>query len=205
MIKPLFRALIKPYLAVIKDELTEIKIATGIIVDPATNVYQHYTFTEQSSLDTWVNLYGSGERVIEDNALKCGNNNGSDETWNSCTDLFDASTGRVFKVTMVYKHTAGGGATYLGVSGVAANGTDWVNRFGQNARNRQHYPFNTRALDSDYRTVVMHFAKAGVNVSNFENAMNLHTDAKYFRPLAVLNDAGTTGIVFLKSVTVETV
>ncbi len=205
MITTVFRALIKPYLAIIKAELNDIKVATGLMVDPATNVYQAYTFTNDSALDKWEKIFGAGERVIEDGALKCGNNSGSDEVWNSCKDLVDVTTKRIFKVTVKYKHTAGNGATYLGVSGVAANGTDWVNRFGENAHNRQHYPFNTRALDNDYREVVMYFAAAGVDLSGYSNAINLHPNAKFLRLLVILNDAGYTGIGYLKSVIIETV
>ena len=174
-------------------------------------------FENPATLDRWRNYSGSGERSVQavgdagsgGNVLRIGNNAGNDQAWliHSANIPFDPTA--LYRVKARLRRTAGSGTAYVGLAGVAADGTTWVNASGSNSYSSQHYIAAAGVAPAGWWTEFTGYVR-GVDAAGSTSAHQdpsapgvMHEDARYIRPLVVVNYSGATGTTEIDYVSVE--
>ena len=116
------------------------------------------------------------------------------------------------RVRQVQDPTSGGKAIYIGVEGVAADGSTLVNIQGQNTHSSQHYiaaSYDQLVAGSGWVEFTGYFrgwAATGSGKSpSLASPGRLHQNVRYIRPLFILNYAGGDGVADIDHLTLETV
>ena len=110
------------------------------------------------------------------------------------------------RVRQIVDPSSGGKAIYCGVSGVASDGTTYINATGANTSSSQHYfasGGNSLTAGAGYTTFTGYFkghgTPAGGQISDINNPGKLYPGVAYIRPMFILNyngGDGTTDIDF---------
>ena len=175
-------------------------------------------FEDAQTLDRWRNYTGSGERTVVSvidagsggNILRVGNNSGNDQAWliHGGNIPFDPTA--LYRVKARIRRTAGTGTVYVGLAGVAADGTSFVNRSGSNSYSTQHYFAASGAAPAsswtEYTGYVRGTAATGTGGSACTDPSApgvMHQDVRYIRPLAVVNYNGAAGTTEVDFISVE--
>ena len=153
----------------------------------------------------WTNYAGSGETSTSPNyGLIIGNNSGNDQQWLIRDENIPVLSGTIYRVTVRYWNRYGAGRTYIGVAGVASDGTTLVNNSGDNNYGSQVYV----GIDSSiggWSEMTGLFAASDTDVKGLPNVSRLHANAKYFRPLLIANYSNVTGTTYFDYFKVETI
>ena len=153
----------------------------------------------------WTNYVGDGELTTSSaNGMVIGNNSGDDQQWLIRNDNIPIINGAIYRISCRYRNAAGTGTTYLGVAGVASNGTTLVNTSGSDSYGGQHY-VATDALQGGWKILTGYIAASDADVSKIAGAVKLHTSASYFRPLLIANYSRTAGTTCFDWVKIELV
>ena len=165
----------------------------------------------------WVNYSGSGERSIQavgdagsgGRVLRVGNNSGNDQAWliHSATIPFDPTA--LYRVKARIRRTHGIGTTWIGLAGVAADGSTLVNASGSNSHSSQHYVAAAGAAPASSWTEYTGYVR-GVDTAGSTSAHAdpsdpgvMHEDVRYIRPLLLVNYNGETGRTEIDYVSIE--
>ncbi|GIV51040.1 MAG: hypothetical protein KatS3mg038_1561 [Candidatus Kapaibacterium sp.] len=170
------------------------------------------TFDDPNSITQWESFSGSGEMNILSTAaasaggriLRIGDNAGNDQRWLIHRRLIPYKANTLYKMTVRIRRTAGSGRVYVGMAGVAADGTTWVNTAGNNtATSSQHYfvasNVNPPTAFTIYTGFLLGWGSPNGGVSG--GFYRAHADVRYIRPLIIVNypnAAGTTDIDFVE-------
>lgn len=170
------------------------------------------TFDDPNSITQWESFSGSGERSVASTAaasaggriLRIGDNAGDDQRWLIHRRLIPYKANTLYKMTVRIRRTAGSGTVYVGMAGVAADGTTWVNTAGSNtATSSQHYfvasNINPPTTFTIYTGYLLGWGSPNGGVSG--GFYRAHADVRYIRPLIIVNypgAAGTTDIDFVE-------
>lgn len=138
------------------------------------------------------------------------------QLWIEAAENIPYDDGALYRITARIRRTVSGGgsneAVYVGVAGVAADGTTMIDESGGSSHGSQHY---NCARGFDMSTIAVNTWKdfvgwfRGLSTSGFGVAPNndsptpLRTGVKYFRPLVILNYASGTGTMECDFVKVE--
>lgn len=170
------------------------------------------TFDDPNALEQWESFSGSGEMSVASTAaasaggriLRIGDNAENDQRWLIHRRLIPYKANTLYKMTVRIRRTAGSGAVYVGMAGVAADGTTWVNTAGSNtATSSQHYFVASGATPPSsftlYTGYLLGWGTPNGGVSG--GFYRAHADVRYIRPLIIVNYsnvAGTTDIDFIE-------
>ena len=175
-------------------------------------------FESATALDRWKNHTGSGELSLLSVSdagsgafvLRVGNNSGNDQAWliHNANIPFDPTA--LYRIKSRIRRTAGTGTVYVGLAGVADDGTAFVNRSGSDSYSNQHYFAAAGAAPgsswTEYTGYVRGTAATGTGSSAVTdpNAPGvMHEDVRYIRPLVVVNYSGAAGTTEVDFVSVE--
>lgn len=172
---------------------------------------------ESGNLSQWTNHSGGGELSVVAAAdsltggkvLRIGNNSGNDQAWliHKRNIPFDPSA--LYRIKFRVRRTAGTGAVYLGVAGVAADGATWVRNNGANSTNGQHYVAasnqNPGTDWTEYVGYIKGTATTGQSGTNppVTAPLKLHQNVRYIRPLILANYDGAAGITEVDYCSIE--
>jgi hypothetical protein len=169
---------------------------------------------EQPTLPRWVNYTGSGEisRVAVTDAgsggylLRVGNNSGNDQAWLIHDGNIPFDPTALYRVKARIRRTAGTGTVYVGLAGIAADGSTLVNSSGSASHSSQHYVAANAAAPASSWTEYVGYVR-GVDTTGTTTAKPdpsapgvMHEDVRYIRPLLLANynvAAGTTEVDFV--------
>ena len=175
-------------------------------------------FESATALDRWTGYSGSGELSLVSVSdagsgaavLRVGDNSGNDQAWliHDANIAFDPTA--LYRIKSRIRRTAGTGTVYVGLAGVAADGTSFVNRSGSNSYSNQHYFAAAGAAPgsswTEYTGYVRGTAASGTGGSAVTdpNAPGvMHEDVRYIRPLVIVNYSGAAGTTEVDFVSVE--
>lgn len=170
------------------------------------------TFDDSNSIAQWESFSGNGEMSVASTAvasaggriLRIGDNAGDDQRWLIHRRLIPYKANTLYKMTVRIRRTAGSGTVYVGMAGVAADGTTWVNTAGSNtATSNQHYfvasHINPPTTFTIYTGYLLGWGSPNGGVSG--GFYRAHADVRYIRPLIIVNysnAAGTNDIDFVE-------
>lgn len=170
------------------------------------------TFDDSNSIAQWESFSGNGEMSVASTAaasaggriLRIGDNAGNDQRWLIHRRLIPYKANTLYKMTVRIRRTAGSGTVYVGMAGVAVDGTTWVNTAGSNtATSSQHYfvasNINPPTTFTIYTGYLLGWGSPNGGVSG--GFYRVHADVRYIRPLIIVNysnAAGTTDIDFVE-------
>jgi hypothetical protein len=174
-------------------------------------------FEDAQTLDRWRNYSGSGERSVVSvidagsggNILRVGNNSGNDQAYliHSGNIPFDPTA--LYRVKARLRRTAGSGTAYVGLAGVDADGSTFVNSTGAASISSQHYIAANAASPASSWTEYTGYVR-GVDTTGTTTARAdpsapgvLHEDVRYIRPLVVVNYSGVAGTTEVDHVSIE--
>jgi len=112
-------------------------------------------------------------------------------------------SGKLYRLVVRAKMTAGTGEFYAGVAGIAADGVTLVNVNGVSEYGSQHYICcSSRALTSSYVVYIGYFkgwATPGIGSERPDptSPAPLHSDVRYIRPIIYANYNNVTGTTFI--------
>lgn len=175
-------------------------------------------FEGVNTLEQWVNGSGSGEvsrQSVTDAGsggavMRVGNNSGNDQGWmiHSANIPFDPTA--MYRVKARIRRTAGTGTVYLGLIGIDADGSTYVNSTGANsALSAQHYIAAAGAAPgsswTEYVGFVRGTAATGDTTAHADpnDPAVLHEDVRYMRPLVAVNYSGVAGTTEVDFVSIE--
>lgn len=154
--------------------------------------------------NNWTNYAGAGELTTSSaNGMIIGNNSGDDQQWLIRNENIPLLVGVIYRITARYRNVSGTGATYVGVAGVAANGTTLVNSSGSDTYGSQYYTGSDAAVGG-WKEMTGYIAAAGTDLKGLPVNV-LHGSAAYFRPLLIANYSRTAGQTYFEYFKVETV
>lgn len=172
---------------------------------------------QSGDLTQWTNHDGSGELSIVSvsdsltggKVLRIGNNSGDDQAWLIHNQNIPFDPSALYRIKFRVRRTAGTGTVYLGVAGVAADGTTWVRANGANSINGQHYVAangqNPGTAWTEYVGYVKGTAATGQSGTNppVTVPLKLHQNVRYIRPLIVANYDDVAGITEVDYCSIE--
>lgn len=163
-------------------------------------------FDMRMDWQNWTNYAGDGELTTSSvyNSLILGNNSGNDQQWIIRNENIPLLKGVVYRITVRYWNRYGTGSTYIGVAGVAANGTSLVNTGGSDTYNSQHYIGSDSAIGG-FTEMTGFVAATGTDTKGIANVKFIHSDAKYIRPLLIANYSNVAGQTYFDYFKIETV
>ena len=164
-------------------------------------------FDMRTDYNNWTNYIGDGETSTSSthNSVIIGNNSGNDQQWLIRNENIPLLSGVIYRVTARYWNRYGTGRTYIGVAGVAANGTDFVRASdGSNSYSGQTY-IGSDATASSFVEMTGFIAAEGTDTKGLANVNLLHANSKYFRPLILANYNNTSGTTYIDYYKVEVV
>lgn len=183
----------------------ECKYAGGAIVKKIENPVVKFNDDFASLSGSWQNYNGGGSASIisefGSNFLRLGANDftSDGQVWFIHNVNIPFNPAKMYKISCRFKRSMGNGVCFIGLAGVAANGTSFVNTDGVNVIHTQYYPvaWNYYA-DSQWTEFVgyMHgTANPGVydHTHNFGTAGKFHTNVAYIRPLILANYPSKNG------------
>lgn len=138
---------------------------------------------------------------------KVGQTSADEVWWADNAELITLDSSKLYEISARVRQIDKGATEqcrfYLGVVGVASDGTTIVNRAGEEDQSNQHYfGANQESLDvrstGSWRTFRGYFQGSGSPEGNAHHNPTdpdtLHTDAVYFRPMFILNYTDGDGI-----------
>jgi len=169
-----------------------------------TRFLETFNYTSTSQLP-WTNYSGLGELSLptglgeyDGKVLRIGNNSGNDQQWLIGNNSYVISPGKLYRIKVRIRQTAGSGILYLGVAGRNATDTAWVNISGTNSTSSQHYfagvGINAPTAWTEYTG---YFSSTGNGTGykpDYTNPGVMHSSAKFFRPLLLVNYSGVAGV-----------
>ena len=174
-------------------------------------------FESATALDRWTSYAGSGELSLLSVAdagsgaavLRVGNNAGNDQAWliHDANIPFDPTA--LYRVKARLRRTHGSGTAYVGLAGVAADGTTLVNSVGAATHSSQHYVAAAGASPgsswTEYTGYVRGTASTGSTSAKPDPSAPgvLHEDVRYIRPLLVVNYNGAAGRTEIDFISIE--
>lgn len=174
-------------------------------------------FEDAQTLDRWRNYSGSGERSVQSVTdagsggyiLRVGNNSGNDQAWliHGGNIPFDPTA--LYRVKARIRRTAGSGTVYVGLAGVAADGTAFVNSTGADSYSSQHYIAANAAAPAsswtEYTGYVRGVSATGTTTAQADPSSPgvMHQDVRYIRPLLLVNYSAAAGTTEVDFVSVE--
>lgn len=172
------------------------------------------TFDDSNSIAQWESFSGNGEMSVASTAvasaggriLQIGDNAGDDQRWLIHRRLIPYKANTLYKMTVRIRRTAGSGTVYVGMAGVAADGTTWVNTAGINtAMSYQHYfvasHINPPTTFTIYTGYLLGWGSPNGGVSG--GFYRAHADVRYIRPLIIVNYANAAGTNDIDFVEIE--
>ncbi len=169
-------------------------------------------------LNSWTNYNGSGELNIISSAdaitagkyLKVGNNSGNDQSWLIANKSIPFDVTKLYRVKARIRRIMGTGTIWVGVAGRNATDTAFVNVVGANNHESQHYVAASDTVPGSSWTEYTGYFRgngtpAGGLATNPANPALLHTNARFFRPLLIVNYQDQPGLTHIDSITVEEV
>lgn len=133
-------------------------------------------------------------------AVRFGNNSGDDMWWGAFTDYLIPYDGlSLYEVGIIARKTAGSGAFWCGLEGVADDGATLINVVGADTYSSQHYVAATAvALGSSWeiRRGFVRGWSATPDTNNKNDARDpgqMYTGVAYVRPLFIVNYDGVAG------------
>lgn len=158
--------------------------------------------TDASDLEVWYS---------EPDYCRFGNNSGNDMLWLfSTAGKIKYYPEKLYKQTVRVRRTAGTGLIYVGVEGVAADGTTLVNTGGSNDHGSQHYitaaGVGLASTFVEYDGFITGYAASGSSGSGtISTPGTLHEDAYYMQPMLLVNYSNATGITDIEYMRIEEV
>jgi hypothetical protein len=165
-------------------------------------------FEGATTLEKWTNYAGSGEVTRESvtdagsggYVMRVGNNSGNDQGWMSHTGNIPFDPTALYRVKARLRRTAGSGTAYVGLLGVDADGSTYVNSVGSaTATSSQHYVAAAGVSPASSWTEYTGYVR-GVDTTGTTTAKPdpsapgvLHEDVRYIRPLVIVNYSGAAG------------
>lgn len=198
--------------------------------------FDTFNWTTSSATDAadyeWLSYGGSGEVTVGADSValrggKClivGNNSGNDMRWFVLNKniVFDPTS--MYKLSCRIRRTAGTGNLYLGLAGVAADGTTFVAVNGTNAFSSQHYVLfsatagyadgettgsNVSTTYKEFTGYVKGHKASGVNGDAsprlIDTPAQLHVNVRYIRPLILVNHENLPGTYIIDYFDIEKV
>lgn len=174
---------------------------------------------ETPSVDSWTSGYGSsiGELSIVaasdasagGHVLRLGNNAGNDLAWliHNVNIMYEPEA--LYRVKASVRQLSGTGAFYLGLVGVAADGSTFVNTVGDASHASQHYVEGSGAVPGSSWTTFVGYARGRAStgasplLANPSAAGALHEDVRYIRPAIVANYPAETGQCEVSFISIE--
>lgn len=163
-----------------------------------------YYFDMNSDFPNWPNYSGAGNIFASTAGVGIGDNSGNDQQWIIRNENIEAKRGVVYRITARYWNRYGTGRTYVGVAGVASNGTTWVNNTGADSTSSQYY-VGSDSNQGGWEEITGYVASSGTNISGLPNAINFDPAVKFFRPLLIANYSGQAGTTYFEYFKVEIV
>lgn len=173
-------------------------------------------FVEYTAAD-WTNHSGSGGPSIVTEPLatggKClsvGNNSGNDQAWLTHNTNIPFDPTATYRIKARVRRTLGTGKIYLGVMGIAADGTTPINTSGTVSTSQQFY-LAANAVDpaTTFSEYVGYFSGNTIGGTGYSPSLGapgrLHPDCKFFRPLILVNYAGVAGVSDIDTYSIEKV
>lgn len=126
-------------------------------------------------------------------------------TWGSfpeATMAFSPTT--LYRVSARVRRTSGTGSFYLGVDGLAANGTTLVNATGANTTSSQHYLISSVQPTAEWQVYTGFLRGYGTpnsgGLRTLASPLTAHADVRFIRPMMILNyqAAGVTEVDWVR-------
>jgi hypothetical protein len=177
------------------------------------------SWDDDNALARWTNYSGSGELSITSvsdsvaggKVLRVGNNSGNDQAWLICNVNIPFDSSKTYRIRARVRRNNGTGKVYLGLAGVAADGTTLVNVTGSNSHASQHYHAAAGAeASSDWTEYVGYTRGYGSpngtsGVSTAASPGVAHNTVRYVRPLILVNHSGVAGQTDVDMFSIEAV
>ena len=202
----------------IKDSNGNVIISAG---QPLT--YDNLRFVDGFSypntaelLAKWTNYGGTGESSLlsgggtyDSKYLRIGNNSGNDTLWYVYDKSFIYNPSKLYRIKVRARQVNGSGVAYFGVAGRNADDSEFVNTSGSDTHTGQHY-FAATAVDlsTSWTEFTGYFGYNGFGTGyspNYDSPGALHPNAKYFRPLILVNYNGVAGTTDIDYIRIEEV
>ncbi|MFJ2279216.1 hypothetical protein ACIOEZ_34270 [Streptomyces sp. NPDC087866] len=189
-----------------------IGVAQSIVTKLTDTMADSSTWARVGESGTYATVTGVTDAVAGSTVMQVSGTASMERTENI---PYDAAA--LYRVTVRLRTTtaptSGSATVYLGVSGIAADGTTRVNVTGANAITSQHYITlsNTAITAGTAWTTVTGYlqgtAATGTAVTSADprSPGKAHTNVRYIRPLLRLLNGATGGVMQVDQVTVETV
>ena len=183
----------------------EKKVASDATSALASTVNTLQTSVEESTVLFFYNLgrdhvnwnkdySGAGESTATSTVWTIGNNSGNDQRWlirNANIPLID---GQIYRISCKYRNVSGTGATYVGVAGIAANGSTWVAANGSNNPvSGQYYVDSDNTTSTALDEAYGYICSAGTDTTGMTGVKKLHASCQFFRPLLITNFPNLAG------------
>jgi len=194
---------------VIKDDFGNVLMQSGGLGSGSVKSFKYIESFDYANttlfLEQWQSYAGTGEYSLLDNqlnidgrVLNIGNNNGNDQRWLIGKTSYVYAPDKLYRIKVRVRQLAGSGRAYIGVAGRNETDTAFVNVDGLDTYGSQHY---FAASDVDISTAwtefTGYFSTKGSGFGyhpDIYDAGELHEDAKFFRPLILVNYSGLAGI-----------
>jgi len=187
------------------------------LVSASANPTSFLESFQSGNLAQWTNHGGSGELSVVSasnsltggKVLRIGNNSGDDQAWLIHKQNIPFDPSALYRIKFRVRRTAGTGTVYLGLAGVASDGTTWVSTSGTNSTSSQHYVAahsqNPGAGWTEYVGYVKGTAAAGQTGTNppVTAPLKLHQNVKYIRPLIIANYPNAAGVMEVDYCSIE--
>ncbi|MAU40965.1 MAG: hypothetical protein CMF31_05015 [Kordiimonas sp.] len=187
---------------------------TDVELNARISVRETFDYPDTSNLP-WENFSGAGEISIVEGGeaggkfLRVGDNSGNDQRWFQFEINVPYDPGKIYRIRGRARKTAGSGVLYIGVAGVAADGTTLVNTAGLNTASNQHYIAATaQSVGASWTDFVGYFTGHAVSGNggehpNYNDPATIHEDARYIRPMFLVNHSSTAGITEIDEIVLE--
>ncbi len=183
----------------------EKKVASDATSALASTVNTLQTSVEESTVLYFYNLgkdhpnwnkdySGSGESSATSTVWTIGNNSGDDQRWLIRKDNIPLIDGQIYRISCKYRNVSGSGTTYVGVAGIAANGTTWVAANGSNnPTSGQYYVDSDSSTSTALDEAYGYICSAGTDTTGLTGVKKLHANCQFFRPLLITNYPNVAG------------
>ena len=166
-------------------------------------------------LTKWETISGTGEKVIATVAgttsgkvLRLGNNAGNDQIRVGHLDNILYDPAKVYRVTVKARRVSGSGFLYVGWTGIAANGTTYVNIVGGNTSDNAHYhTVNNETVGAAWATYTGYTsgsASSGTGTVGTQAVpAKMHSGAVFIRPQILANYNSVAGTFEIDSIVID--
>ena len=102
--------------------------------------------------------------------------------------------GQIYRISCKYRNVSGSGTTYVGVAGIAANGTTFVSANGSsNPVSAQYYVESDNTTSTALDEAYGYICSAGTDTTGMTGVRKLHASCQFFRPLLITNFPNAAG------------